>query len=111
MKTIVLTEEQLDNILLKLEEDISGDGDFTSFYEDDDFSIDIDGYCEIVGYVEDDNHCGYMNGTGAYVERYRDGSFNYTAYLYDNEIGDSEEVQIDENSYNKIYDYLNKTQQ
>lgn len=106
MKTVTLSSSQLDSLLYKFYESVDGDGDFSVLYEDDDLMIDIKGYCIIEGYREDD----YYNGTGAYVETDKYGLFEYTAYLYNKETEDSEEVLIDNNSIENINDFLNKVQ-
>lgn len=48
------------------------------------------GWLETDGYIEDDYHCGYQNGTGAYVETYRNASIELTATMYDE---DGEEIE------------------
>lgn len=42
-------------------------GSGTIEYAKDGETIFIEYTCEEEGYVEDDFHCGYMNGTGAFV--------------------------------------------
>ena len=102
MKKIELTGEQRAMIMAALAEIHDEEGHFDIDIELDTITINAQGCIEIDGYVEDDYHCGYMNGTGAWVETYRAASVDLTAYDED-----GNEYEIDKQS-NKIIDkYLN----
>ena len=102
MKKIELTGEQRDKIMSELAEVHGEDGRFDIDIELDAFTINAQGWVEIDGYIEDDSVCGYMNGTGAWIETYRAASVELTAY---DEDGNAYEV--DKESYNIIDKYLN----
>lgn len=92
MKTIELTKEQFDKVIEALD-DVQ-DGSFDLEIEiDETLTVLATGWLDTDGYVEDDFHCGYMNGTGAYVETYRSASVELSATLYD-EDGNEEDVAI-----------------
>lgn len=92
MRTITLTDEQMQEVYKALD-DVE-DGLFDLEIEiDETLTVFATGWLETDGYVEDDNHCGYMNGTGAYVETYRRASVELSATLYD-EDGNEEDVAI-----------------
>lgn len=92
MKTIELTKEQFDKVIEALD-DVQ-DGSFDLEIEiDETLTVFATGWLETDGYVEDDFRCGYMNGTGAYVETYRSASVELSATLYD-EDGNEENVAI-----------------
>lgn len=96
MRTITLTDEQMQEVYNALD-DVE-DGNFETEVEielenDVMLIITATGWLETDGYVEDDYHCGYMNGTGAYVETYRSASVELSATLYD-EDGNEEDVAI-----------------
>ncbi len=102
MNKIELTGEQRDEIMSALAEIHNEDGNFSIDIELDTITINAQGWVEIDGYIEDDYHCGYMNGTGAFVETYRAASVELTAY---DEDGNAYEV--DKESNNIIDKYLN----
>ena len=57
-------------------------------YSKDDEVLELDYEFEEYGYVEDDYHCGYMNGTGAWVCTGVDFSLNgYEVFTDDGEEG------------------------
>lgn len=102
MKKIELTGEQRAMIMAALAEVHDEDGRFDIDIELDSLTINAQGCIEIDGYVEDDYHCGYMNGTGAWVETYRAASVDLTAYDED-----GNEFVIDNESNDIITQYLN----
>ena len=92
MKTITLTDAQMQKVYDAL--DSVEDGSFDLEIEiDETLTVFATGWLETDGYVEDDFHRGYMNGTGAYVETYRSASVELSATLYD-EDGNEEDVAI-----------------
>lgn len=92
MKTITLTGAQMQKVYDAL--DSVEDGSFDLEIEiDETLTVFATGWLDTDGYVEDDLHCGYMNGTGAYVETYRSASVELSATLYD-EDGNEEDVAI-----------------
>ena len=98
-KRVVLTQEQKDIVLSKLEEQ---QGDFDIFIEiDENLTIEAKGYMYENGYREKD----YLNGTGAFVETSRDADVILTAFV--SEAGDNEEVcdvesDFETECYNKL---------
>ena len=102
MKNIELTGEQRAMILAALAEEHEEDGRFDIDIELDSLTINAQGCIEIDGYIEDDNHCGYMNGTGAWIETNRAASVELTAYD-----DDGNEYEIDKESNTIIDKYLN----
>lgn len=105
MKTIELTKEQYDKVIESLDE--VQDGSFDLEIEiDETLTVFATGWLETDGYVEDDYHCGYMNGTGAYVETYRSASVELSATLYD-EDGNEEDVVISAEQEKQADRYLN----
>lgn len=58
------------------------DGVINKEFEFGDLTVVVDGYIETRGYYEDD----YFNGTGAWVETYRNENINITAYDEDGEV-------------------------
>lgn len=102
MKRIELTGEQRAQVMNALAEIHDEDGRFDIDIELDSLTINAQGTIEIDGYVEDDYHCGYMNGTGAWVETYRAASVELTAYDED-----GNEYMIDNESNTIIEKYLN----
>lgn len=102
MKKIELTGEQRAMIMAALAEVHDEDGRFDIDIELDTITINAQGCIEIDGYVEDDYHCGYQNGTGAWVETYRAASVDLTAYDED-----GNEYEIDKESNTIIEKYLN----
>ena len=102
MRTIELNKEQRDKIMSELAEVHGEDGRFDIDIELDTITIKAQGWVEIDGYIEDDYHCGYMNGTGAWIETYRAASVDLTAYDED-----GNEYEVDKESNNIIDKYLN----
>ena len=102
MKNIELTDEQRAIIMAALAEVHDEDGRFDIDIELDTITINAQGWVETDGYIEDDYHCGYMNGTGAWVETYRAASVDLTAYDED-----GNEYEIDKESNTIIEKYLN----
>lgn len=92
MKTITLTSGQMQKVYDALDNVEDGSFDL-EISIDETLTVFATGWLETDGYVEDDNHCGYMNGTGAYVETYRSASVELSATLYD-EDGNEEDVAI-----------------
>lgn len=106
MKTIELTKEQREKVLRALD-DIE-DGNFDIDIElDETITINAKGCLETDGYVEDDYHCGYMNGTGAYVETYRNASIELVAWVYDEETDNTEECAVQKEFEDECDRYLN----
>lgn len=101
MKKLTLSEAQKREILSQLAEVHDEDGGFDIDIELDGITINAKGSIELDGYIEDDYHCGYMNGTGAWVETYRSASVEVKAFDEDGE------VEIDIEIENEIYKYLN----
>lgn len=102
MKKIELTCEQRAQVMNALAEIHDEDGRFDLDIELDTITINAQGTIEIDGYVEDDYHCGYMNGTGAWIETYRAASVDLTAYD-----DDGNEFELDNESNDIITQYLN----
>lgn len=102
MKKIELTGEQRAQVMNALAEIHDEDGRFDLDIELDTITINAQGTIEIDGYVEDDYHCGYMNGTGAWIETYRAASVDLTAYD-----DDGNEFELDNESNDIITQYLN----
>ena len=103
MKKVQLTDEQTETIKNELREIHDVGGNFDIDVELDDLTVNVSGWIELDGYTEDDYHCGYMNGTGAWVETHRDASV--TIKVID-EYGN--EHQVDRQTENEIYNYLNE---
>ena len=61
-----LTEKDYENIAAQIEE-----GGNSIEYEKDGETLFLECSFSIEGYIEDDYHCGYMNGTGAWIETER----------------------------------------
>ncbi len=102
MKKIELTGEQREKVMNALAEIHDEEGHFDIDIELDTITINAQGWVEIDGYIEDDSVCGYMNGTGAWIETYRAASVDLTAYDED-----GNEYEIDKESNNIIDKYLN----
>lgn len=102
MKKIELTGEQRAQVMNALAEIHGEDGRFDLDIELDGLTINAQGWVEIEGYTEDDSVCGYMNGTGAWVETNRTASVELTAYDED-----GNEYEIDNESNTIIEKYLN----
>lgn len=83
MKTAILTQEQKKNLVDYVAQ-------ICNTYEDDvletivdisdDFYFVVTGQITVTGHREDDRRCGYMNGTGAWVEDSRHGSLDIVTY-------------------------------
>ena len=102
MKKIELTGEQREKVMSALAEIHDADGRFDIDIELDTITINAQGFIEIDGYIEDDYHCGYQNGTGAWIETNRAASVELTAYDED-----GNEYEIDNESNNIIDKFLN----
>ncbi len=103
MKRIELTDEQREEIKSALQDVHDNSGNFCIEVELGDYIATVSGWVELDGYTEDDYHCGYMNGTGAWVETYRDASVSIK--LTDE---DGNEYAVDKETENCIYNYLNE---
>lgn len=104
MKTLPLTKLQVDAICKQLDDAVSGiDGKFDIDVElDENITVNVRGQVETDGYYEDD----YFNGTGAWVETYRDVTLDVTAKAYDEKTNTETDYMIDPESEKAIYDYL-----
>ncbi|MBR1526855.1 MAG: hypothetical protein IJ640_09400 [Prevotella sp.] len=109
MKTIELTSEQRDKVMSALDNIEDGRLDI-DIELDENVTINAKGWLETDGYIEDDYHCGYMNGTGGYVETYRSASIELTALVYDEESDNVEECALTQEFENDANDYLNTIQ-
>lgn len=58
-------------------------------------SASVEGHICVDGYVEDDFHCGYMNGTGAFVVTSVSVSLNINVYDENDEEVDIDEYEIE----------------
>lgn len=96
-----LLKEKIIDVCVDAGRDGSGVDDCVCLYEDDerfndtpyanvDCSIDIDGY------DEDDFHCGYMNGTGAYAVTNVCVSLTVEAFDKDDTPIDIDEYELEE---------------
>lgn len=97
MRRIELTEEQREEIKSSLQDAHDESGSFNIQVDLEDYVAQVVGFVEIDGYTEDD----YFNGTGAWVETYRDASVFIT--LIDE---DGNEYIVDRESQDEIYNYL-----
>jgi hypothetical protein len=97
MRRIELTEEQREEIKSSLQGAHDESGSFNIQVDLEDYVAEVVGFVEIDGYTEDD----YFNGTGAWVETYRDASVFIT--LIDE--GGNEYI-VDQESQDEIYNYL-----
>lgn len=97
MRRIELTEEQRDEIKSALQDVHDESGSFNIQVDLEDYVATVSGWVELDGYTEDD----YFNGTGAWVETYRDASVFIT--LTDE---DGNEYLVDRESQDEIYNYL-----
>lgn len=102
MKKIELSEEQREAIKSALQDVRDESGNFNIDVELDEYIATVSGWIEIDGYTEDDYHCGYMNGTGAWIETHREASVGIK--LTDE---DGNEYGVDSDTENEIYNYLN----
>ena len=85
---MTLTREDYQNIY-NLITSAGGKGECQMEYEKENEILSIEYTYEEEGYVEDDFHCGYMNGTGAWICTYR--SLVVDSYQSYNEDGDETE--------------------
>ena len=102
MKRIELSEDQREAIKSELQNIRDESGNFNIDIELDDITVNVCGWIELDGYTEDDYHCGYMNGTGAWIETHREASV--TIKVIDE---DGNEYTADRDTENEIYNYLN----
>lgn len=91
-----LTKSDYQSILDQIEV-----GTGTIEFEKDGETLIIEYEAEEEGYVEDDFHCGYMNGTGAYVVTSR-SLYIASADSYDEE-GEDTENDFSEDLLEKYY--------
>lgn len=105
MKTITLTKAQralLKDRLTEVRDGENGEFDL-DIVIDYLLTVNVQGWVETDGYVEDD----YFNGTGGYVETYRAASVHLTAIVFDLDAGENETCNVDETTINEIDNYLN----
>lgn len=108
MRTIELTREQRDRVLVALADIRDEGGGFDiDIAIDERLTVNARGWLELDGYVEDDYRCGYMNGTGAYVETLREASVGLTARIYDEDSGSEEEAAVPADFEKECEDFLN----
>lgn len=91
-----LTKSDYQSILDQIEV-----GTGTIEFEKDGETLIIEYQAEEEGYVEDDFHCGYMNGTGAYIVTSR--SLCVTSADSFDEDGDDTENDFSEDLLEKYY--------
>ena len=109
MKTLTLNHKQRSILIDALQTYHDEEGNFSADIEiDDSITVNATGSVETEGYIEDDYHCGYMNGTGAWIETYRHAWVELTAEVYNEEtdtyetmILDAETIAEAENSLNR----------
>lgn len=101
MKRVELSEEQREAIKSELQNIRDESGNFNIDVDLDEYVATVSGWIEIDGYVEDDFHCGYMNGTGAWIETHREVSVSIK--LTDE---DGNEYAADLDAENEVYNYL-----
>ena len=63
--------------------------------QDNSPSASVEGHIRVDGYVEDDFHCGYMNGTGAFVVTSVSVSLNISVYDENDEEIDFDEYELE----------------
>ena len=63
--------------------------------QDNSPSASVEGHIRVDGYVEDDFHCGYMNGTGAFVVTSVSVSLNISVYDENDEEVDIDEYELE----------------
>jgi len=108
MKKITLNESQMHMLLNGLAEIVCEDGKFDiNIVIDEELNINAIVTIETDGYVEDDYHCGYENGTGAWVETYRNASVELIGWAYDDIREEDVEVEIDSTNVKEVERYLN----
>ena len=105
MKKVTLTKAQRELLKDRLTEVRDGqNGEFDlDIVIDYLLTINVQGWVETDGYVEDD----YYNGTGGYVETYRQADVHLTAIVFDIENCDNEACLVDEKTEREISNYLN----
>lgn len=83
MKTIELSESQKKQVLHALQDIYFEGGTIDMLIEfeqgDNDIVVEAEGWVDIDGYTEDDFHCGYMKGTGGWIETSREADITLTA--------------------------------
>ena len=76
----------------------------------EDITVSVRGYIKTYGYTEDDYHCGYENGTGAFITTSADVCLSFDVTTCDDDGNETEDVvEIDEDAiieyiYNEIID-------
>ena len=109
MKKITLTEAQKALLMKEIATLGSEDGSFDRDIEIDDLlTVNCQGSVETEGYIEDDYHCGYMNGTGAWIETDRTASVELTAILFNPDENENEVVLLDEAIGREANEILNE---
>lgn len=103
MKTVELNDSQLKEVCKAL--DTVEDGEIEIELEVDNLLLVITGFLYTEGYVEDDFRCGYMNGTGAYIETEREAELDMAVKFYD-EDGNAEPANATMSDINKINNYI-----
>ena len=66
-------------------------------------TVNVQGWVEVDGYVEDD----YYNGTGGYVETYRQADVHLTAIVFNLDECSNEACEVDDVTTREIENYLN----
>lgn len=107
MEKITLTEAQKAQIIERLASyhDSTDTFDFEIEFADDDLLVNVKGFVETHEYCEDDYTCGYGNGTGAWVEDYRNAGVELTGQKYDPATDEYVDVEIDDDG--DAENYLN----
>ena len=103
MKTIILTDAQRTALMDALAEVRDTNGRFALEVEADGLTIEATGYVTLDGYVEDN----YYNGTGAWIETYREADVVLAGWLYNEVTEDSDEVAIDKDTIRQADRFLN----
>lgn len=98
MRRIELSEEQREAIKSALQDVRDESGNFDIDVDLEEYVATVSGWVELDGYTEDD----YFNGTGAWIETYREASV--TIKMTDE---DGNEYGVDSDTENEIYNYLN----
>lgn len=98
MRRIELTEDQRDEIKSALQDVHDNSGNFCIEVDLGDYIATVSGWVELGGYTDDD----YFNGTGAWIETYRDASVHIITLTDE----DGNEYAADRETENEIYNYL-----
>ena len=98
MKRIELTEEQREEIKSALQDVHDESGNFCIEVELGNYIATVSGWIELDGYTDDD----YFNGTGAWIETYRDASVHIITLTDE----DGKEYAADRDSEYEIENYL-----